>query len=132
MNEKRKKRDGFFKSFFFISLSTFLTRGVIFFNYIFFSHTPTLATEITSTKFTFHHYLLGFLLIVLGSLNKRKRYFKYIVLIGIGIVIEEWTVLIENFGIIHPIRYFSAFDIPLGLLIFTLLYLIVIYIRKKF
>lgn len=130
MNEK--KWSGFFKSFFFVSLSTFLTRGIIFLNYTFFSHTPKLTTEITSNKFTFHHYLFGFLLIILGSSNRKVRYFKYIILVGTGIVIEEWTVLIENLGIVHSIRYFSAFDIPLGLLIFTLLYLIAVRIRNKF
>jgi hypothetical protein len=124
----------FLKSFFIVSLTIFITRAFIYMSYILFAHTPKVATTVADTKFIFHHYLLGFLLLILGFVTKRNKYLKYLTWIGAGIVIEEWTVLIENLGFRSPIQYFSAFDVSAGLLLFIVVYFILLTLmrmRKK-
>lgn len=132
---KEKNSSAFFTRFFVVSLSTFITRAIIYFTYLFASHTPKVVSSLAETKLVFHHFLLGFLFIILGFLTRRNKLLKYMVWIGVGIIIEEWTVLYENMGFASPIRYFSAFDVSAGLLIFSLCYVIVIQalkLRKKF
>lgn len=128
---KEKELHNFFKNFFVVSLSTSVTRAIIYSNYILFSHTPKIVSSVAQASVTFHHYMLGFVLIFLGLVAKKNKFATSAIFIGLGIVLEEWTVLIENVGAHSPIRYFSAFDVPAGLLIFALCYWIIFAILQN-
>ncbi len=102
-------------SYFFLALvlSMLTTRVFVFADYYLFTRTPAITTRVGSDSIRFHHYWFGFLLMTLaGILALGKRQPAYLVAgLGLGLVLEEWTVLVENLGLHSPIMYFSQLDL---------------------
>ncbi len=60
-----------------------------------------------------HHYHMGFSLIGLSFLMRSKE--KRLAAVGLGIVVEEWAVLLDDFGFMTLDLYLSNLDYWVGI-----------------
>jgi hypothetical protein len=100
-----------------VALAVLVTRAWVYASYLLLDRTPRIAASVGGDPVRLHHYDVGALLVALSvalALSGRRPA-PLLAAVGLGMVLEEWTVLVESLGVPPPTRYFSGLDLLVAL-----------------
>lgn len=115
--------------FFFLSIAILITRLWALSIFIIFRDYPHFLELIINDSL--HHYHVGLLLIVLSY--PVRRFIRPIITlsIGLGIVLEEWPVVLHDLGFNTLSQYHTGWDLFVILVVVFISYLISLFITKN-
>src|SRR3989338_10056576 len=118
----------FFRSVF---IAMFLTRIWAIFLTVIFDNESKIYQRIINDSF--HHYQAGLLLILYFLLNKKRRMAYHLPAIGLGIIFEEFAVVLGDLGFNTTRYYLKGYDFLLTGIFILLFYILIfrLYILKR-